>query len=129
MSLRDYASAAGKAALGELAAECSQVAVDALAKLLDAEFKAGKAPDGTPWEPLKDGSGRSPLVRSGALQASISVVAAKGAIKLIVAAPYARYHQNKRPILPPKVLPPKWIAAVDRAMRKLLGERLPVPTS
>ncbi len=30
-------------------------------------FKTGQAPDGTPWAPLADGSGRTPLTDSGTM--------------------------------------------------------------
>jgi phage gpG-like protein len=56
-------------------------------------FRRGQAGDGARWRPLADGSGRTPLRRSGRLQASISASAGPGGAQVMAFAPYAAFHQ------------------------------------
>lgn len=55
-------------------------------------FKTGQAPDGTPWEPLADGSGRTPLTDSGTMAQQIAYQADDHGLELFMTAKQAPWH-------------------------------------
>lgn len=57
-------------------------------------FASGTAPNGVPWAPLKDGSGRSPLVDSGTLRDQIFPSHGSDFAEISATAKYARWHQE-----------------------------------
>lgn len=56
-------------------------------------FVDGKAPDGTPWLPLKDGSGRAPLVLTGTMRDQIFAASGADFAEISATAKQARWHQ------------------------------------
>lgn len=57
-------------------------------------FKSGTAPDGTPWAPLKDGSGRTPLNDTGRMRLDIAPNSGADFVELVAGAKQARWHQE-----------------------------------
>jgi phage gpG-like protein len=57
-------------------------------------FATGIAPDGTPWEPLADGSGRTPLVDSGRTRDDISPNPGADFVEIRAGSKQARWHQE-----------------------------------
>jgi phage gpG-like protein len=57
-------------------------------------FALGIAPDGTPWVPLADGSGRTPLVDSGRMRNDIAPSHGPDWVEISAAARQARWHQE-----------------------------------
>ena len=57
-------------------------------------FATGIAPDGTPWEPLADGSGRTPLVDTGRMRDDISPNSGADFVEIRAGAKQARWHQE-----------------------------------
>lgn len=57
-------------------------------------FATGIAPDGTPWEPLADGSGRTPLVDTGRTRDDISPNPGADFVEIRAGAKQARWHQE-----------------------------------
>lgn len=57
-------------------------------------FATGTAPDGTAWAPLKDGSGRTPLLDSGRMRDDIHPESGADFVELIASAKQARWHQE-----------------------------------
>jgi len=57
-------------------------------------FDAGTGPDGAPWVPLRDGSGRTPLRVSGTLRDQISPSHGRDYAEIAAATRYARWHQE-----------------------------------
>lgn len=97
-------------------------------------FDRSRAPDGTPWAPLKrrpkSRPGRRPLVKTGSLRSWASHGAIDGSRALWTMPRYGEVHQwgtregtarqiPARPFLPPGVLPAHWHARLtyeaDRA--------------
>lgn len=85
--------------LGELArrtADLSPLMADIGERLLEstrARFGAGVAPDGTPWVPLADGSGRTPLVLTGTMSRQIFPSSGANFVELSATQKQARWHQ------------------------------------
>lgn len=59
-----------------------------------ARFASGTAPDGTPWAPLADGSGRTPLLKTGRLRDDISPTSGSDFVEITAGAKQARWHQE-----------------------------------
>lgn len=57
-------------------------------------FSTGIDPDGVPWVPLADGSGRTPLLDSGRMRDDISPHAEANAVEIRAGAKQARWHQE-----------------------------------
>lgn len=57
-------------------------------------FAVGIAPDGTPWVPLADGSGRTPLVDTGRMRDDISPDPGPDFVEIRAGARQARWHQE-----------------------------------
>lgn len=57
-------------------------------------FRDGVAPDGTPWVPLRDGSGRTPLLDTGAMRDEISPDHGPYWVEIRAGAKQARWHQE-----------------------------------
>lgn len=57
-------------------------------------FQTGVAPDGTPWAPLADGSGRTPLTDTGRMRADISPSSGASFVEITAGAKQARWHQE-----------------------------------
>ena len=87
---------------------------------LDKQIAAGKAPDGSTWEPRKEDGGK-PL--TGAAKA-LAVVAVGSTVFARLKGPEARHHFGfgkggvKRQILPTETLP----AVLVRAIKAVIGE-------
>lgn len=57
-------------------------------------FKTSIAPDGTPWLPLRDGSGRRPLLDTGRMRDDISPEVGPDWVEIRAGAKQARWHQE-----------------------------------
>lgn len=57
-------------------------------------FKTSTAPDGTPWLPLRDGSGRRPLLDTGRMRDDISPDSGPDWVEIRAGAKQARWHQE-----------------------------------
>ena len=85
-----------------------------------AHFYRG-GPEGAPWKPLKDASGRKPLVRTGALRDSIRAEVADRELTVGSALPYAAIHQRGGRAIPARpflVIPDE---NLRRAVESLIG--------
>lgn len=58
-----------------------------------ARFASSVAPDGTPWLPLRDGSGRRPLLLTGTMSRQIFPSSGRNFVELSATQRQARYHQ------------------------------------
>lgn len=67
---------------------------EGLTERIQKRFAAGIAPDGTPWEPLADDSGRTPLVDSGRMRDDISPNPGADFVEIRAGAKQARWHQE-----------------------------------
>lgn len=56
-------------------------------------FASGEAPDGTPWVPLADGSGRTPLTLTGTMRDQIFPSSGRDFVEISASAKQARWHQ------------------------------------
>ncbi|MFO0559061.1 MAG: phage virion morphogenesis protein [Polyangiales bacterium] len=116
-----------------LDALAAQMGAAVLATVSDA-FASGRSPSGQTWAPLARRRG-APLVRSGALSRSFSVVTSAASVVLTSRSPYAATHQfgasmrrgrgraviPARPFLPDGRLPDSLRAALVRASRAFFG--------
>lgn len=88
-------------------------------RLVGENIAAGRGPDGTAWEPRKDGE--KPL--QNAAQA-VTATASGSRVVLTVSGPEARHHQGRakggvvREILPRKKVPGLWIEAIRRVVKR-----------
>lgn len=57
-------------------------------------FDSGTAPDGVPWAPLRDGSGRTPLRVTGTLRDQIFPSHGSDFAEISATTKYARWHQE-----------------------------------
>lgn len=57
-------------------------------------FSTGIGPDGAPWVPLADGSGRTPLVDTGRMRDDISPHSGADFVEIRAGAKQARWHQE-----------------------------------
>jgi phage virion morphogenesis protein len=57
-------------------------------------FETGTAPDGSKWKALADGSGRTPLRKSGTMRDRITPHAAATFVEILASARQARWHQE-----------------------------------
>lgn len=57
-------------------------------------FSTGLAPDGTAWAPLRDGSGRTPLLDTGTMHDQIAPDSGQDWVELRATAKQARWHQE-----------------------------------
>jgi len=64
-----------------------------LTKSTQQRFRDGVGPDGVAWEPLADGSGRTPLLDTGRLRDEISPTSGEDWVEISATAHQARYHQ------------------------------------
>lgn len=76
--------------LGGLMADIGETLTESTQK----RFAAGVAPDGTAWLPLADGSGRTPLVDSGAMRDGIFPSSGDTWVEISSGAKQARWHQE-----------------------------------
>jgi len=56
-------------------------------------FRSGQAPDGTPWIPLRDGSGRTPLILTGTMRDQIFPASGSDFVEISASAKQAAWHQ------------------------------------
>lgn len=56
-------------------------------------FETSTAPDGSPWAPLKDGSGRAPLVLTGTMRDQIFPTSGSDFVEIGASAKQAPWHQ------------------------------------
>ena len=96
---------------------------DELELLIDEQFDRRAAPDGTPWAPRKQPTGRWPLLeKTGRMRRRYHVTATTTGVKVENSQDYAGYHQTgtprmvARPALPSGPLPGAWAARIDRAV-------------
>jgi hypothetical protein len=105
-------------------------AVPKLARVIDQEFVSGAGPDGTPWAPLKDGSGRTPLNRSGRTRAGVRVTAEGRKIKasfpnvmnILQSQSKKPGLRAARPVGWRSELPAHWAAAIQEAADEVKAE-------
>jgi len=64
-----------------------------LTKSTQKRFRDGVGPDGIPWEPLADGSGRTPLLDTGRMRDEIFPTSGEDWVEISAAAKQARWHQ------------------------------------
>jgi len=64
-----------------------------LTKSTQQRFRDGVGPDGVPWEPLADGSGRTPLLDSGRMRDEIFPRSGGDWVEISATAKQARFHQ------------------------------------
>lgn len=57
-------------------------------------FKDGVSPEGIPWKPLADGSGRTPLNLTGTMRDQIAPESGPTWMQLVASAKQARWHQE-----------------------------------
>jgi len=57
-------------------------------------FRDGVGPDGVPWEPLADGSGRTPLLDTGRMRDEIVPSSGENWAEISATAKQARWHQK-----------------------------------
>lgn len=57
-------------------------------------FATGTGPDGVPWVPLRDGSGRTPLLDTGRMRDDISPESGADWVEIRAGAKQARWHQE-----------------------------------
>lgn len=67
---------------------------EALTETSQERFKTSTAPDGTPWLPLRDGSGRRPLLDTGRMRDDISPSSGPDWVEIRAGAKQARWHQE-----------------------------------
>ncbi len=67
---------------------------DALVTSTQARFQTGIGPDGIAWVPLKDGSGRKPLLDTGRMRDDIFPTSGPDWVEISAAARQARWHQK-----------------------------------
>jgi len=95
----DVDSRALQRALGALTlrmADLSPLTADIGELLLEStkrRFASGEAPDGTPWVPLADGSGRTPLTLTGTMRDQIFPSSGSDFVEISASAKQARWHQ------------------------------------
>ena len=117
-------------ASGKLADECKTAAEQEIRRCVAEGFRYTKAPDDSPWLPLKSGENRKPLDKTGKMRKSVKVRATRAGLYITVDVPYASYHQYgtktipARPFLPGKEPPAKWVARVDRIIGYVLDAAL-----
>lgn len=74
---------------------------EALTESTQARFKTSTSPDGIPWLPLRDGSGRRPLLDTGAMRDNISPTSGPDWVEIRAGAKQAPWHQQgSAPYLP-----------------------------
>lgn len=60
--------------LQELPRKTAEVGAEKIDRVIDQELESGTGPQGTPWEPLKNGSGRIPFSSSSRMRNQIKVL-------------------------------------------------------
>lgn len=78
------------ASLAPLMADIGEVLTESTQK----RFDAGMGPDGTPWVPLADGSGRTPLNDSGRTRGGIFPTSGDDWVEISADSRQARWHQE-----------------------------------
>lgn len=124
------AGADPRALLARLRRECEQVSAEAAAaeveRLVARCFAAQAGPDGTPWPPRADGSGRPLLL---GIAGAVEVYAEAGAVYVDEPGkPHADYQKRGTRTIPARPwapepgapLPPAWAARVGAAVRRAL---------
>lgn len=98
---------------------------EALTESTQERFATSKAPDGTPWAKLADGSGRKPLVDTGRMRDDISPDSGPDWVEIRAGAKQARWHQQGTD--PYIILPKngKALAFGDHVVRKVNHPGLP----
>jgi len=80
----------GRAAhLGGLMRDIGEI----LTKSTQRRFRDGVGPDGIPWQPLADGSGRTPLLDTGRMRDEIFPTSGGDWVQISATAKQARWHQ------------------------------------
>lgn len=77
-------------------ADTSPLMADIGERLLEStreRFDRGVAPDGTPWVPLRDGSGRTPLNLTRTMRDQIFPASGRDYVEIAATAKQARWHQ------------------------------------
>lgn len=97
ITLDDAAVQAAFDRLTRLARDASPMMAEIAEHLLEStqrRFDTGTGPDGVPWVPLKDGSGRTPLRVSGTLRDQIFPSHGSDFAQITATTKYARWHQE-----------------------------------
>lgn len=119
------------AALTAVARATADRAAGKIEAKLQVEFAAGTTATGQAWAPLKDGSGRTPLNKTGSMESKLQVVADGLVVrgKLFAPANIHQYGSVARNIaarqifpLPDAPLPESWEQALTEAGEEVLAE-------
>jgi phage gpG-like protein len=97
INVDDRAFSASLRALQQRLADLSPLTEDIGELLLEStrkRFETGTAPDGTPWLPLADGSGRTPLTLTGTMSDQIFPSSGPDFVEIAATAKQARWHQE-----------------------------------
>jgi hypothetical protein len=125
--------------LSKVPSQASREASSEILKRIDRQFDEQKDPYGKPWRPLKQATlkrkGFSLIgFETGRLRGGLRVAPTSGAgIGFEFDAPYAKYFQAKRPILPTRGVPRAWAAivavALEHASQRWARDELPKPVA
>jgi hypothetical protein len=119
--------------LDETPRRAAELAVPKIQELLDGELSRGVDPEGSSWEPLKDGSGRVPFSNPRrSRDAMTPKVEAIGKFVRARISGWSNVHQNsRRASLPQRRLVPRggltlaWEKALDAATEEAVAELAP----
>ncbi len=123
--------------LSDVPRQTAQEVAPALNRLVQAGFDAGTDPYGQAWKPLRAATLRKgrrppPLSASRDMRGAFTIRPSTGGragLRLVVGAPYARFHQTgtrymaRRELAPSKGLPASWRLALVAASRAV-GQRV-----
>ena len=100
-----------------------------LQRAIDQEFQDGTAPDGTPWAPLKRGTPRTPLSRTGRTREQVQVSPEGTRIKArfppvmnILQSDAKSGRRPARPVGWRSELPPTWETAIQEGAEEAAEE-------
>lgn len=124
MSLKDFAKRL-RTLPTVVAHKVAEAAAPILTEAAQASFASGETPYGIGWAPGADGK-RVTLRKSGALARGVRYVAIGTRLRLALGTSYAKFQVGRRPVTPRQgaALPGAYVAALDEAVRRVLGEEL-----
>jgi hypothetical protein len=115
----------------------AQVAAPRISGLLFEEFKQGRDPYGTPWEPISPNTYRKvtkrrwpPLTDTRRLRDGSMATAMPGGISIRMGRPEFYFHQigtvtmPARPILPDRGWPRRWLDALNQSAASVVKQTL-----
>jgi phage gpG-like protein len=109
---------------------CQGLGTAALKQLMD-EFRESRDPYGVPWQPLKIRKGK-PLLDTGRMRASVSLVAQPGGFEITIGVAYAATHQyGAKNIRPRRARMLSWKTGGKRYFAKsvTVPQRMMIPPS